>query len=58
MKSEQFKGAIPAQFQGRVVWLDGEIPVHQLRAALKCTGLVLKATRGVIRITLPARVKQ
>ena len=50
-------GKVPVQHQGRMIWLDGDIPVSQLKAALGGSGLVVKATRDVIRITLPARAK-
>ena len=57
MKTERFKGSVPAQVNGRAMWLDGDIPVSQLRAALGCSGLQVRARNGVIRITL-VKVKQ
>ncbi len=54
--ADQFSGKVPVQRDGQVIWLDGEIPVSQLRAALGGTGLILTANREVLTITVPKRV--
>ena len=58
MNAAQIKTAhtVPVHHGDRVVYLDGRVPVSQLKAALGCSGLVVKADRDGLRITLPERI--
>lgn len=58
MNATQIKTAhtVPVLHGDRVVYLDGRIPVSQLKAALRSCGYVLKADRDGLRITLPERI--